>query len=135
MSDDADIKALIAGLEAIDAGAIDAVSAQAAQPILFLIDNEFVTGTDPYGNAWNAPNNLLDTGAMISTLTVSNNLEISIGGPADYHQSGTSRMPARKILPNSDEELPLSWLQALADATDKVIGSKINQTSEGEENG
>lgn len=104
-------------------------SKDAAVGIANLIENQFDTGTDPYGNAW-AP--LKKGGA--SHLTENHPLRDSIevkpmsGGGVSvtigeeygyYHQTGTSRMPARPILPV--RTMPEAWRTAISDACDAAF--------------
>jgi phage gpG-like protein len=81
-------------------------------------------GKDPHGRAWKplAPATvrkrgsarpiLIHTGAMIGTATVrpagKSGLTITVAIPySGYHQTGTSRMPARPVVPYMG--LPRSW--------------------------
>lgn len=105
---------------------------QAAEGIDEAIQRQFDDGVDPYGQEWaplaestlaQTPDRqggpLDNTGAMRAGILVapSSGAGITITFDADYaqfHQTGTKNMPARKILP--EEELPESWEEAIAEA-------------------
>lgn len=105
---------------------------QAAEGIDEAIQRQFDDGVDPYGAAWEplaestiarTPDReggpLDNTGAMRAGIVVapSSGAGIAITFDADYaqyHQTGTKSMPARKILP--EEELPEEWEDAIAEA-------------------
>lgn len=94
-----------------------------APKIESMLREQFDDGVDPYGEPW-APlatgdqSYLQKTGDMLSTLDVTGQrgagIRITIDPPANFHQTGTARMPARKILP--EEELPEEWSDAIDDA-------------------
>jgi hypothetical protein len=94
----------------------------AASPILAKklqarIDAQFANGTDSYGKAW-APTKkgnhppLTETGALRGSAQVKPlpgagvSIEVS-DFKAPFHQGGTSRMPARPILPTAGP--PATW--------------------------
>lgn len=108
-------------------GVVDSIATEAVEAIEQLIQQEFASGTDPYGNAWNAPNNLNDTGAMLSSLIVmvdGKEIFMSIDEPANFHQSGTYKMPQRIIFP-LEGELPDSWNAILENTANKNLSDKI----------
>jgi hypothetical protein len=92
------------------------------------VDQQFASGTDPYGNAWEGGpsyHGLIDSTDMLGTLEINvdgTELDFSMNDPARYHQSGTGRMPRRQIFPNDGEALPKSYQQALDAASRKVLG-------------
>lgn len=104
-------------------------SAAAAPKIQALIEEQFASGTDPYGRAWEPLSQAtLDKGRSAPPLTDSGELAgvtvapmagagVSVTLGASYgafHQVGTRYMPARPILPYAG--LPAAWKQALSDA-------------------
>jgi hypothetical protein len=111
-------------------------SASAAERISGLLQDEFDAGNDPYGRAWaplrpstlragRTPPPLTNTRAMRDGLTVA---PLSGGGigvsfasptPAVFHQKGTSRMVARKILPEGT--MPKTWNAAIVAASSEAV--------------
>lgn len=108
------------------------------------IQGGFESSTDPWGAPW-APlakstlesrkkrniagvKPLLATHAMFDSLVVlrgSDFAELHMNAPAGYHQSGTRRMPARKIVPLEGEEVvfPDSWSRDMADFVSEKMGT------------
>ena len=116
---------------------------EAAESIELLIQEEFGTGTDPYGRAWeplkrsrkrdwvsSLPSHtpLTKTGALRSSISVKasgNSIDVQMGEPYGYyHQTGTSRMPARPILPN-EPALPATWQSAIAEACEHATNNRV----------
>lgn len=104
-------------LDKIDMGAIGAL-------ITASVKSEFDASQDPFGNPWAAlkrprpksrnQNNkpLLDSGKLKNSFSYRvlsvNSVEIGTGvSYAPYHQRGTSKMPARKMLPETS--MPQAW--------------------------
>lgn len=110
-------------------------SRAASEKIAEVIQDQFDAGVDPYGEPWaplapstlerkQGPGILDETGAMRESIDVSPmsgaGVKVTIGEDyARFHQEGTSRMPARKILP--EEELPDTWARAIEDAVDEAF--------------
>lgn len=105
------------------------VAEKGAEAIAEQIDQQFASGTDAYGNAWapHAPatvarwgeHPILElTGALRGEVDVhplpGTGIAIELGELASLHQSGTSRMPARPILPSGT--FPAAWREALEQA-------------------
>lgn len=94
------------------------------------LQSGFDAGTDPYGAGWAAKkdgsqSHLTDTGAMRAGTRA-----VPAGGaginfesppPANFHQSGTSRMPARRVLP--DNGLPAKWRVILQSIYSRVMSA------------
>lgn len=105
------------------------VAEKGAERIADLIDQQFASGTDAYGGAW-APHKestvrrwgehgILElTGATRGEVDVhpmgGSGIAIELGDLAALHQNGTSRMPARPILPRG--AFPATWRDALEQA-------------------
>lgn len=96
------------------------------------IERQFSAGSDPYGAAW-APlarggqSHLIETGTMLASLVVTSTgkeIQMSMDSPAPYHQSGTSRMPARPIFPD-EGQIPPSWEAIIQAAVDNQIRAKV----------
>lgn len=107
------------------------VSAEVAEKISVLIDEQFAAGKDAYGQAWKPlkpatiakgrrPPPLTDSGAMRGAITVkpSSGAGIEISSPTDYarfHQTGTKYMVPREVLPDH-ANLPPSWQKAIEES-------------------
>lgn len=125
------------------AGVPSRMSRTAAVGIAVKIKEQFESGTDPYGNAWaplaqstldQTPNRrggpLVNTAAMSEGVVVvpMRGAGISIkftvkGDIAAIHQSGTSRMPSRKVLP--EYGMPASWEEVLRRAGEEAFGDEF----------
>ena len=112
-------------------------SKEAADGINKLIQQEFDAGTDPYGRAWaplkastlargRKPPPLTASGQMRAKTKASplsgGGLSLEAPSPANFHQSGTSRMAKRAILP--DKGLPRAWKAEI----DKAVTNAIKRT-------
>lgn len=86
------------------------------------IDRQFAEGVDPYGKRWAAkadgdPSYLTRSTDLHQSVVVrplpGAGVAITVGAPyGQFHQEGTSRMPARPILPTAG--LPPSWAEAVS---------------------
>lgn len=104
-------------------------SAQIATDLESLILANWNAGRTPYGGSWapkkdGSSSRLYDTGEMQSSLSVTptnTGVVVKIDTPFEYHQYGTSKMPARPLLP-TDGGVPGDWRdivqQAVLDAAD-----------------
>lgn len=105
------------------------MAAPAAERISDLIDDQFSSGTDPYGAAWEAhapatvarwgEHPVLElSGALRGSVDVQPmggaGIAVTLDEVGQFHQTGTARMPARPILPVAG--LPPSWEDALSQA-------------------
>jgi hypothetical protein len=112
-------------------------SAEAADGINRLIQQEYDAGTDPYGRPWSPLKaSTLARGRTPPPLTASRQMRdktravpMSGGGiqleapsPANFHQSGTSVMAKRPILP--EHGLPAAWKGEI----DKAVTNAIKRT-------
>lgn len=101
----------------------------AADRISDLLDEQFAAQSDPYGNAWEphaeatvarwGEHPVLElTGALRGSVDVQPmggaGIAITLDDVAQFHQTGTSRMPARPVLPYAG--LPAAWDDALSQA-------------------
>lgn len=101
----------------------------------------FSQSKDPYGNEWKSLKNpskkrggetakpLLDRGRLVGSLSfvvqgdqliVSTNVNY-----AEYHQNGTSDIPQRMFLPDSEKGLPDSFERDISQALDTVLRNMI----------
>lgn len=96
------------------------------------IQREFANGQDPYGTRWKKlksgkPSKLtlsgkLRQGSKATPMTGGRaGLRILLGARyAVFHQTGTRKMPARKILP--ERGMPASWRMAIERESKKLLG-------------
>lgn len=108
---------------------------KAADAIRGLLDEQFAAQVGPYGAAW-APHSeatvkrwgehaILDLSGALKSLDVRPSggagITVTLGAPyGQFHQTGTSRMPARPILPYAG--LPAKWSAAIKDACSEAFG-------------
>lgn len=106
-----------------------------SEAIRALIARQFAEGTDAYGNTW-APladgqdSHLYRTGNLFRSIDVrpmaGAGVQITVGAEyGAYHQSGTSRMPARPILPDGPE-LPEEWERKILDELEEAFGREFD---------
>jgi phage gpG-like protein len=89
-----------------------------AHEITMILDEQFKTSSDPWGKRWapkkrdNGKPTLIDTSSMRRSFFVSvSGTKIKIINSAEYsgyHQSGTSKMVARKMVPDTGA-MPRKW--------------------------
>lgn len=99
-----------------------------AEECVELVREGFEAEADPYGKAW-APTQrggriLQDTGRMRSSVnrTVTEST-VKVSVPVEYagfHQGGTSRMPARKVVPD-EGDLPPRWEARLDEVAEDLL--------------
>jgi hypothetical protein len=101
-----------------------------------LLDEQFSTGVDPYGDPWapladstiatgRSPPPLTDTGAMHASAVVSASggvVTMSVDDPAGFHQTGTRNMPAREVLPTDARGLPPAYELAIVRVATEAAG-------------
>jgi hypothetical protein len=119
-------------------------SLEVAKEIAGLIEDEFASGTDPYGHAWqelaestrargrhDPP--LTDTHAMRDSVNVyarsdGRGVALTIDHPAAPHQTGwdgpQGSGPARPVLPAHG--MPATWAEAIKVATDRAIDEVLS---------
>lgn len=112
------------------------VAREAAGDIDNLLDRQFATGTDPYGKAWAPlrPASLargrkpppLSRGRVRASARAyplgGSGIGIEVSdGTAGFHNTGTSRMAKRRLLP--DRALPAKWQAAI----DKRFRAAVRQ--------
>ena len=121
------------------AGAAEQVARESAEPIAEHIRTQWREGYGPAGRKWeelaastlkrNQPRRqqspLLFTGAMFDSLTATvdgKQITFHVSPTyASFHQSGTSRMPARPIFPAAGAQVPPRWSAILRDAAKRAI--------------
>lgn len=111
-------------------------SAEAAREIERLIQDQFRSGTDPSGRPWKdlasgGRSFLFRSGDLFGSIHVKPRpgagVRVTVDAKyASYHQTGTKRMPARKILP--EDELPESWELAIERAVENSMRRKFQGT-------
>ena len=112
------------------------ITSEVAGAINAEIGKQFADGNNAYGNAWKPllPQTVKRKGgdarilrrtdalseATRATPTSGSGIEIESLDYGSFHQSGTKRMVARKILPDGSA-LPKSWSDAIAEAASRAF--------------
>jgi len=120
---DQNLKDLITKLEDLS---LSKVTADSASNIEYHIVQEFASAADPFGSPWEGGMHLIDTGSLVDSIQVTGTQEgfqVQLDDVYGFHQSGTSKMPARPILP-LDGEIPDSWDEELTNSLEKLVGDK-----------
>jgi hypothetical protein len=106
------------------------IAVEVAPKITKLLQRQFARGVDPYGRKWRRlatgrAAHLTKTGKLRSGTRAMPGmggragLRVVVGMPyGSFHQTGTSRMPARKILP--ERGMPAAWREAFVAAARKL---------------
>ena len=95
-----------------------------AEKIAGVIDQQFESGVDPYGDPWadlviGGPSHLQDTEGMRRSVQVSasnGSIQVFIDDPSGFHQTGTVNMVDRPILPSDAGDMPPGYELALLQA-------------------
>lgn len=119
---------LIANLDELANHGGDAVAAKLEPAIKQVVEAQYDQGKGPDGEKWadkadGSPSNLQKSGAMRSGSQVIagvKGVSVRIPKPGGFHQGGTSRMPARPLVPDGDQ-LPPEWERAAQEAAANVI--------------
>lgn len=110
------------------AGIPSQVARESADALTAKIQRGFDAGTDPYDATWAAKkdgsaSHLEESGAMRAGTKATPlgraGIALEAPPPANFHQSGTSRMPRRRVLPDSG--LPASWRAILQDVYSRLM--------------
>jgi phage gpG-like protein len=116
---------------------LDAIGLQVGEEFLGLVQDGFREQRNPFGHAW-PPKKRPDGRAILvgrtTRLRRSWHLERTARGVitiasavvyTPYHQHGTRRMPARKMVP--DDELPPAWNAALNETALELLEQHFNR--------
>lgn len=108
------------------------VAEKAAPAITAELQREFARGTDPYGRKWRKlatgkPSHLTESGrlrrgtraAPLPGKRAGVRILLGHGRIGLYHQTGTRKMPARKILP--ERGMPSTWSAAINRAMREAV--------------
>jgi hypothetical protein len=128
----AKLERLIANLETLASDGADDASAAAASAVEKVVEAEYTEGKGPDGKRWadkadGTASHLQKTGAMRSATQVVpgvKGVSVRIPKPGGFHQGGTSRMPARPLVPEG-EPLPPSWEQPVAAAVKDAFAKAL----------
>jgi hypothetical protein len=115
------------------------VSAEVSKELTKELQKEYTSGSDPYGKPWaplkpstlakgRRPPPLTDTGRMKSGTVAfplpGAGVAVVVGAEyGKYHQTGTSKMEARPILP--DKGMPPKWREIVKRVASKAIAGKF----------
>jgi hypothetical protein len=129
-----DTRALEAFAAAVKAlgSTVPEIAKRAALKLKDALDSEFARRVDPYEKRWKSlaastrknkrgGAGRMQTGAEVKA--VGNTIVMTVPEPAEYHQGGTRKMPARPIFPKMNGELP-SVYEAAIDAVAAEVISK-----------
>jgi hypothetical protein len=126
------------GLARLEQQGVEAVAEAGAKSLRKVVEAEYRQGKGPDGERW-APlasgdaSHLTDTREMRDTTTVVHGVSgitTRIAGKrnqAVYHQYGTKKMPARPLVPKTDEPLPKSWAEPLQQAGTKALKALLRK--------
>lgn len=123
------LERLIAGLEQLATSGVDGVAAELEPEFQQVVDDQYAEGRGPDGATWaplkrsGRPSHLQDTLAMSGAsraLKGVKGITVTIPRPANFHQSGTERMEARKLVPDG-EPLPGRWGEVARETATAVI--------------
>lgn len=119
----------IARLEQIaQPDALDAVKRDVADAGLALVNQTFMTSTDPYGFPYaplKRPGGVRAGGPLRKTDTMrqsaageptTSGVRYTVDGPANFHQDGTRYIPTRRMLPVANLGLPRGWTVMIGDS-------------------
>lgn len=103
-------------LQSLD-GMPERLAQRAAGEIADVLDQEFSSGVDPYGDPWadlkaGGRSHLTESGAMHAGSTVyarGTDVVIHVPSPGGFHQGGTRYMVARPIEPTNDRGMPPAY--------------------------
>jgi len=121
---------LIKKFDQLASGAIlIVVSRNLAEEAIELTKQGFAAEKDPFGSPW-APIKHRKGKILQDTARMKNSFFVGAVGPggfrfgtnvkyAGFHQTGTSKMPRRMMVPESD--LPPRWLEAFHDTAEEVL--------------
>lgn len=111
---------------------LEALSVNVGEEFLGLVQDGFREERDPWGRGWKKPKAVPDGRPLLvgktTRLRRSWHIERTARGVitiasgvvyAKYHQTGTRRMVARKMVP--DDELPPAWNAALQETAQEVL--------------
>ncbi len=130
-NDFAKLERLIAGLEHLAEDAIAEISTELAPAIQEVIDDQYTEGHGP-AEGWKQlatgkPAHLQKSGDMSANSRAIKGVAgvtVRIPKPGGFHQSGTAKMPARKIVPD-EGTLPGRWGEAVANTIRAVVIESI----------
>jgi hypothetical protein len=130
----AELAKLIGNLGELAENGANAVSAKLEPVLQQVLENEYELGRGPNGETWAAkadggPSHLQDTGAMRAGTQVVRGVKgisVKVPSPGGYHQGGTSRMPARPLVPDG-EPLPQQWVEAVSNAAQATITDRLQK--------
>ena len=119
--------------------ALKMIATSMSEEALNLIGDGFRSGTDPYGKAWNAPNNLQITGFLrsyaVSSVTPKGFKVAPTDVKAQWHhdpqprpQWGGKSLPQRLQFPVEGRGLPDKWRSRLESAGSDALSSALGQS-------
>jgi len=124
--DFSELAAFQKAMEALSDGkAVKQIASSSHPKIARLLDAQFASGTDPYGNAWprkkDGSQALQDARGRVSVAVQGEGISASIDAVLEYHQQGSSRNPQRLVVPTEAMGIPDSWRGALEEAASEIM--------------
>jgi hypothetical protein len=120
---------------------LETASKVGAELTISLVLKGFKSGTDPYGSAWNAPNNLQITGGIrsYSRSYTARGWEVhSTDEKAIWHHDpqprpawGGKSLPTRLQVPTASRGLPDAWAKAIKSVIEASIASQMRRAMGG----
>lgn len=125
------LRKLIADFEKVGGGShMPILATNLGQEAVTQVQLGFQASKDPYGAGWaplkrRAGQPLRDTGRLANSFTFeASPTQVRVWtnvAYAGYHQTGTKKMVARKMVP--DDDLPLAWEQAFVEAAQDTLAA------------
>lgn len=133
---DDDMVQLARALDDVD-GLFEDIARNVAEEAINLVREGFAGQQDPYGSAWAPRKSGGGSAILVRTGSMRNSWNITELGPggftmaagvdyAGYHQSGTRKMVARKMVPN-EGDLPGNWEARFDDVTQEILDAHFGQ--------
>ena len=130
------LASLYAGLTSVASGeTARTIAREAAADIQGFLNDEFASGTDPYGKAWDPP---LDGGkpgdrtgrlkGEARAVPLGPRIQLRASGVpyARFFTRGTKKMKARAVFPDS-RGIPPAWRRAIDNAARRVVARKLRR--------
>ena len=119
---------------------LEKASEVGAETTLNLISKGFKRGTDPYGNPWDAPNNLQITGGIRRyakrsasrrgwTVASTDQKAIWHHAPQPRENWGGKALPTRLQVPTSSRGWPMAWRRKISRAVNDALEALLRKAA------
>ena len=124
---------LIRGLEGLAKSGFADAQNEAEKAVQGVLQAQYQAGVGPDGETWadkvdGTASYLKKSGDMqrgTSAVRGVGGIDVKVPSPGGFHQSGTGKMPARKVVPDDGNNLPPSWEQPVSAAVEGVLKRAI----------